>query len=117
MPDLALNIACCLFPVARFLSVVPVMQILAVFVIVRHRIMLVHVAMRAGGHRVVPVRVVAVVVRVHVLVAEGVVVVPVVVVLGGVEPDACGSRAAWTDTPDAFAASRSFDENSMSEIM
>ena len=30
---------------------------------------------------------------------------------------AAASRVAWTDTPVAFAASRSFDENSMSEIM
>ena len=30
---------------------------------------------------------------------------------------AAASRVAWTVTPLAFAASRSFDENSMSEIM
>ena len=63
---------------------VAVVQVLAVFVFVRHRLVVVNVAVRARGHRIVDVGVVAVVVRVQVLVAHRLVTVAVAVPLGRV---------------------------------
>ena len=52
-------------------------EVFAVLVLVRDGLVLVHVGVRAGGHGIVRVRVVAVVVRVKVLVARRLVVVAV----------------------------------------
>jgi hypothetical protein len=68
--------------------VVPVVDVLAVLVLVRERFVLVHVAVRARRHRIVDVRVMAVVVGVQVLVAHRLVAVVMAVVFGRVQPDA-----------------------------
>ena len=68
--------------------VVAVVQVLAVFVLVRHRLVVMRVAVRARGHRIVDVRVVAIVVRVQVLVAHRLVAVVMAVPLGRMQPDA-----------------------------
>ena len=84
------------------------MQVLAVLVLVREALMLVHVAVRAGGHRVVVMRVVTVVVRVNVLVAGRLVTVAVLVPFRGMQPHAGdhqrrrpgGCNAAATAPPE-----------------
>jgi hypothetical protein len=64
---------------------VAVVNVVAVLVIVRDRVVLVRVAVGAGGHRMVHVRVVPIVVGVHVLVHQALVGVAVAVALGSVQ--------------------------------
>jgi len=63
-------------------------DVLAVLVRVRDRVMDVGMAVSARRHRVVMMTVMAVVVAVHVLVFDGDVMMRVLVPLGGVQPDA-----------------------------
>jgi hypothetical protein len=79
-PDPIVRVPRSPFPVPRSFHsvVVPVVQVLAVLMLVRDRLVLVRMAVRTGGHRIVGVSVVAVVVGVNVLVAERRVLVPVV---------------------------------------
>ena len=63
------------------MPVMPVVDVLAVLMLVRDGVVLVNVTVRARGHRIVNVAVVAVVVGVDVLVLEGLVPVAMAVPL------------------------------------